>query len=151
MSTLRTPRTVSFMISQPRDEWNFLEHFPRERDENSQVSGGPVRRDLRASMPGADMRSSTMPAIQATASKVRFTAAADFIAPRVDAVDWGAMASGLDAQGCAVTGPLLTADECAVLAGRYSEDTLFRSRVVMARHGFGRGEYKYFAYPLPDL
>jgi hypothetical protein len=92
-----------------------------------------------------------MPARQATASKVRFTAAADFIAPRVDAVDWTAIASGLDAQGCAVTGPLLTADECAVLAGRYSEDALFRSRVVMARHSFGRGEYKYFAYPLPDL
>jgi hypothetical protein len=90
-----------------------------------------------------------MPARQATASKVRFNGAADFVAPRVDAVDWGAMASSLDAQGCAVTGPLLTADECAVLAGRYSEDALFRSRVVMARHGFGRGEYKYFAYPLP--
>ena len=92
-----------------------------------------------------------MPVRQATASKVRFTGAANFIVPRVDAVDWGAMASSLDAQGCAVTGPLLTADECAVLAGRYSEDALFRSRVVMARHGFGRGEYKYFAYPLPDL
>ena len=92
-----------------------------------------------------------MPAKQAATSKVRFTAAADFIAPRVDAVDWGTVASSLDAQGCAVTGPLLTADECAVLAGRYSEDALFRSRVVMARHGFGRGEYKYFNYPLPDL
>jgi uncharacterized protein len=92
-----------------------------------------------------------MPARQATAPKVRFTGAANFIVPRVDAVDWAAMAASLDAQGCAVTGPLLTADECAVLAGRYSEDALFRSRVVMTRHGFGRGEYKYFAYPLPDL
>jgi hypothetical protein len=87
----------------------------------------------------------------ATASKVAFSAPGDFIAPRVDAVDWAAVASGLDAQGYAVTGPLLAADECAVLAGRYSEDALFRSRVIMARHGFGRGEYKYFAYPLPDL
>lgn len=73
------------------------------------------------------------------------------IAERIEALDWAAMASGLDAQGCAVTGPLLTAEECAALAARYSEDALFRSRVVMARHGFGRGEYKYFAYPLPGL
>ena len=61
------------------------------------------------------------------------------------------MASSLDAQGCAVTGPLLTADECEALAASYPEDAPFRSRVIMARHGFGRGEYKYFAYPLPDL
>ena len=45
---------------------------------------------------------------------------------------------------------LLTPQDCALLAGRYSDDALFRSRVVMARHGFGQGEYKYFAYPLPE-
>lgn len=73
------------------------------------------------------------------------------IAERIEALDWAAMASGLDAQGCAVTGPLLTAEECAALAARYPEDKPFRSRVIMARHGFGRGEYKYFAYPLPGL
>jgi hypothetical protein len=61
------------------------------------------------------------------------------------------MASSLDAHGCAVTGPLLTAEECEALAARYAEDKPFRSRVIMARHGFGRGEYKYFAYPLPEL
>jgi hypothetical protein len=70
---------------------------------------------------------------------------------RVEALDWAAMASDLDKQGCALTGPLLTTDECAALAGSYSGDKPFRSRVIMARHGFGRGEYKYFAYPLPDL
>ena len=59
-------------------------------------------------------------------------------------------AADLDAQGCAVIGPLLTADECAALAALYPHDAPFRSRVIMARHGFGRGEYKYFAYPLPD-
>jgi hypothetical protein len=61
------------------------------------------------------------------------------------------MASALDAHGCAVTGPLLSAEECAALAEAYPADGLFRSRVIMARHGFGRGEYKYFGYPLPDL
>jgi hypothetical protein len=59
--------------------------------------------------------------------------------------------AGLDAYGCATTGPLLAPDEATGLAGLYGSDDLFRSRIVMARHGFGRGEYKYFAYPLPDL
>ena len=72
------------------------------------------------------------------------------VTDRVAALDW-ALESELDAHGCATIGPLLTADECAALAGRYPDDTLFRSRIVMARHGFGRGEYKYFAYPLPEV
>jgi uncharacterized protein len=53
--------------------------------------------------------------------------------------------------GCATTGPLLSADECAALAQSYAADAPFRSRIVMSRHGFGRGEYKYFAYPLPEV
>ena len=69
---------------------------------------------------------------------------------RIAAIDWAAIAAALDAYGCATTGPLLTADECAALAARYDDEALFRSRIIMARHGFGRGEYKYFAYPLPD-
>ena len=74
------------------------------------------------------------------------------IAARVAVLDWPAIESGLDAQGCAHTGPLslLTPDECRSLAESYAADALFRSRVIMARHGFGRGEYKYFAHPLPD-
>ena len=60
------------------------------------------------------------------------------------------MAKDLDAYGCAVTAPLLTPDECEALAALYPADAPFRSRVIMARHGFGRGEYKYFAYPLPE-
>jgi hypothetical protein len=72
------------------------------------------------------------------------------LTPRVAALDWTRIAADLDAHGCAVAGPLLGADECAALAARYDDDTRFRSRVVMARHGFGRGEYKYFGYPLPD-
>jgi len=72
------------------------------------------------------------------------------IADRVVALDWSVMAKDLDAHGCAVTAPLLTPDECEKLAALYPADAPFRSRVIMARHGFGRGEYKYFAYPLPE-
>jgi hypothetical protein len=75
--------------------------------------------------------------------------AADAIAGRVAELDWSAMANELDAHGCAVTTPLLTPDQCEELADIYAADAPFRSRVIMARHGFGRGEYKYFAYPLP--
>jgi hypothetical protein len=71
-------------------------------------------------------------------------------AARVAAIDWTQAGGDLDAQGCAVLKGLLTADECGALAALYPEDKIFRSRVVMGRHGFGRGEYKYFAYPLPQ-
>jgi len=77
--------------------------------------------------------------------------AAASVAARIAALDWSAIVSSLETHGCAVASPLLSADECASLAGCYPTDALFRSRIVMARHGFGRGEYKYFAYPLPDL
>jgi hypothetical protein len=73
------------------------------------------------------------------------------ICERVAALDWPAMAAALDAHGCATTGTLLTGDECRSVAGTYAADEPFRSRVIMARHGFGRGEYKYFAYPLPTV
>ena len=70
-------------------------------------------------------------------------------AARVAAIDWTAATNDLDAQGCAVLKGLLSAEECHALAALYPEDEIFRSRIVMGRHGFGRGEYKYFAYPLP--
>jgi hypothetical protein len=73
------------------------------------------------------------------------------IAARVAAIDWTEATSDLDAQGCAVLKGLLTAEECRALAARYPDDGIFRSRIVMGRHGFGRGEYRYFAYPLPQL
>ena len=69
---------------------------------------------------------------------------------RVDAIDWQRIGAELDAQGCAVFEKLLTADECRALASLYPDDSRFRNRIVMDRHGFGRGEYKYFNYPLPD-
>jgi len=68
----------------------------------------------------------------------------------IDTLDWARIEGELDAFGCATTGPLLDEAACAALAARYDDDTGFRSRIVMARHGFGRGEYKYFAAPLPD-
>ena len=56
----------------------------------------------------------------------------------------------LDSQGCALLPGLLNPDECSAVAALYAREEGFRSRVVMQRHGFGRGEYRYFAYPLPD-
>jgi uncharacterized protein len=72
------------------------------------------------------------------------------LADRLAAIDAARLAAELDADGAAVIAQLLTPDECAAIAARYDGDG-FRSRVVMAAHGFGRGEYRYFAYPLPPL
>src|SRR3954451_23758186 len=72
------------------------------------------------------------------------------ITARVAACDWTSVGSQLDSFGCATTGPLLTPRECAAISSRYDADGIYRSRVIMSRHGFGRGEYKYFSYPLPD-
>jgi len=71
------------------------------------------------------------------------------VAARIAALPWPRIEADLAARGCATTGPLLSAHECAELAAMYDEDRRFRSRVVMQRHGFGQGEYRYFAYPLP--
>src|SRR6202051_4790804 len=65
--------------------------------------------------------------------------------------DWSVVEQNLDAHGCAAWPGLLRADECRAMAALYDEEEGFRSRVVMARHGFGRGEYQYFAYPMPPL
>src|SRR5262245_53674331 len=73
------------------------------------------------------------------------------LAERLARYDWPQIARGLDADGNAVLPALLGADECRRLAALYADETRFRSRVVMARHGYGKGEYRYFAYPLPDL
>ena len=65
--------------------------------------------------------------------------------------DWAAVSAALDAQGWAILPGLLASPECDALAALYGADEGFRSRIVMGRHGFGRGEYRYFAYPLPGL
>lgn len=72
------------------------------------------------------------------------------VGDRVAATDWRGVAAELDAYGCAPTGPLLTADECRAVSGMYEDDARFRSTVDMARHRFGSGEYRYFAYPFPE-
>ncbi len=69
---------------------------------------------------------------------------------KANALDWTRIAHELDEHGCATTGPLLPAETCAQLIDSYDDDARFRSKIVMARHGFGQGEYKYFAAPLPQ-
>ena len=76
--------------------------------------------------------------------------AAHLTAMTLQDLDWAAIGRDLDAHGCALIPQLLDAAECAAAAGWYDDAPRFRSTVVMARHGFGRGEYRYFAYPLPD-
>ena len=85
------------------------------------------------------------------------TAIASEVAPavaidrRVGAIDWARVTADLDARGCAVVDSILSAAECRTVAGFYDDESRFRSHVVMARHGFGRGEYKYFSDPLPAI
>ena len=78
----------------------------------------------------------------------RDTATAAQLQPQ-PSLDWERIAAEIDAHGCATTGPLLSREACAEIAALYACEAPFRSRIVMARHGFGSGEYKYFAYPLP--
>jgi hypothetical protein len=66
-------------------------------------------------------------------------------------IAWREVAAALDEHGCATVGPLLTPQQCRAIAALYGSEAPFRTRVVMAKHGFGRGEYRYFNYPLPAL
>jgi hypothetical protein len=91
-----------------------------------------------------------------TATAQTIAGPATGILARVDALDWDQITADLDGQGCAVLNGLLTPGECDGIAALYPDDSRFRSRIVMGRHGFGRGEYKYFSYqyfsyPLPGL
>ena len=73
------------------------------------------------------------------------------VTARIDAINWDTVSADLNVQGSALVEQLLEPAQCRSLAGLYPKDEPFRSRVVMSRHGFGRGEYKYFSYPLPEL
>ncbi|MGH6761156.1 MAG: 2OG-Fe(II) oxygenase [Phyllobacterium sp.] len=82
------------------------------------------------------------------------TTDADFVASATDRVkryDWATFADELSSYGCAVIKKLLTPEECVEMASLYTHGEHFRSHVIMARHGFGKGEYRYFRYPLPDI
>jgi hypothetical protein len=70
---------------------------------------------------------------------------------RVEAVSWQQVSRDLDAEGNAVINDILSPAECDEIRALYQEEKIFRSRIVMERHGFGRGEYRYFSYPLPEL
>ena len=70
---------------------------------------------------------------------------------RLEKQDWHRIGSDLNSFGCAVIEKLITSDECREVAALYPEEDFFRSHIHMARHGFGKGEYRYFKYPLPDL
>ena len=73
------------------------------------------------------------------------------IEERIGRYDWGAVAADLAGHGCAVLPKLLSPGECRAIAALYPHEEHFRSHIHMARHGFGKGEYKYFRYPLPDV
>ena len=73
------------------------------------------------------------------------------ISDRIDALDWKTLTSELDSFGCTIIKSVLTCTECRAIARMFEQGDLFRSTVVMARHGFGRGEYKYWSYPLPKI
>jgi hypothetical protein len=73
------------------------------------------------------------------------------ISQRIESLHWDPIQFELDAHGAAVIGPVLSPVQCQTLIQAYDEEKLYRSRVVMASHGFGRGEYQYFAYPLPSV
>jgi uncharacterized protein len=93
---------------------------------------------------------------EAMAMKVHFSATIAASAPisseaRVAAYDWRALADELNNYGCAILPKLLSPQECRAIADLFPDESQFRSHVHMARHGFGKGEYRYFKYPLPDL
>ena len=73
------------------------------------------------------------------------------ISQRIDTLDWGLLTESLHARGYAVTAPLLAPEECASIVALYDDDARFRSHIVMERHRFGVGDYKYFANPLPEI
>jgi hypothetical protein len=74
----------------------------------------------------------------------------DAIHDRVESLDWEQLTSVLDSHGSVVVKRLLAREECTSVAALYGAEGQFRSRVVMSRHGFGKGEYQYFSYPLPE-
>jgi len=96
------------------------------------------------------IRSRTASAADGREPDARLDTAGPIIAS-VAGIDWRGIETALDRHGFAVVPALLSPAQCRALAQQYDRDPLYRSRIVMSRHGFGRGEYKYFAYPLPHF
>ena len=92
-----------------------------------------------------------MKAVATLTMPIASTAPNRTIEDRIESIDWEQVSRDVDAEGSALVKQLLSLADCETLAALYSHDEIFRSRVVMQRHGFGRGEYKYFSYPLPDV
>jgi hypothetical protein len=100
------------------------------------------------------LASSTLDSRYAVAKNGSVTVAGSSVASaeaRLAVYDWRVIAGELDNCGCAVLPKLLALEECRSIAALYDDETHFRSHVHMARHGFGKGEYRYFKYPLPNL
>jgi len=89
--------------------------------------------------------------MSARTSKMSSTSSDISAEARVAACDWQALKGDLDTYGCAVLPKLLSPGECRAIAALYPDESHFCSHIHMARHGFGKGEYRYFKYPLPDL
>jgi hypothetical protein len=96
----------------------------------------------------AESPAAPLPAAQAAAAAVARSAPP--ISQRLAAIDWSRVERELDERGYASTGAILAPSECAALVASYDVEAAFRKRVVMAQHGYGRGEYQYYAYPLPE-
>ncbi len=92
-----------------------------------------------------------MSALQNMSTGADNPVAHDLPESRITAADWSAIEDNLGRDGFTVLPSLLTPAQCEALAGHFFEESRFRSRIVMERYAFGRGEYKYFSYPLPDL
>jgi len=84
-------------------------------------------------------------------SRLKVSASSASPRDRIASLDWEQVARGLDRCGAAVLEGVLTAAECREIASLYPDDGRFRSRIIMGQHGFGQGEYRYFAYPLPEM
>lgn len=115
-----------------------------------------MTRDLFAPVPAPDAGAAPRSSASGAAPPLTSSAARTAVRPgsaagRGAGFDWPRIAADLDEYGCALVRGVLAPQECLQLAAGYSRQELYRSRVVMQRHGFGRGEYQYFRYPLPDL
>src|SRR5262245_5958869 len=96
----------------------------------------------------ADREGGAVMSLHAVANEASAAQSADV---RIAQYDWEKLSSELSSNGCTVAEKLLSPKECRQLAAMYAEEEHFRSHVHMARHGFGKGEYRYFKYPLPEL